>query len=467
MALTRKKLRVVELFAGVGGFRLGLEGWKGKSSTSGYSKKMSHDAFKVIWSNQWEPSTKTTQHANKVYEERWPDKDNESIHNGEDITKVISQVPEHDVLVGGFPCQDYSVATTLRNSKGMLGKKGVLWWSIDSIIKESKKKPKYLILENVDRLLVSPASQRGRDFAVMLHSLNSHGYDVEWRVINAADYGMPQRRRRVFILGFLRENGSSIIPQDNQKEWISKKGVFASEFEIQPLETDPEKIVDFTGKSGELQDISDNFNIDGTSQRFLNAGLMVNGQVFTTKVEPKKEDEATLGDIVGLTKKDEISEEYFIDKKEKLTKEMRVVHLNKNGEDRIETYKTKGEAWVHLKGSKTLSRTSNATGARYKFAEGSMVFPDSLEKPSRTIITAEGGPSPSRFKHVIEDGKRLRRLLPVELERLNMFPPNHTYLDDKVTPPTKRAFFMGNALVVGVVERIGNSLIRFHAKNNI
>ena len=459
MALTRKKLRVVELFAGVGGFRLGLEGWKGKSSTSGYSKKMSHDAFKVIWSNQWEPSTKT-QHANKVYEKRWPDQDNESIHNGEDITKVISQVPEHDVLVGGFPCQDYSVATTLRNSKGMLGKKGVLWWSIDSIIKESKKKPKYLILENVDRLLVSPASQRGRDFAVMLHSLNSHGYDVEWRVINAADYGMPQRRRRVFILGFLREDGSSIIPQDNQKEWISKKGVFASEFEIEPLETDPEKIVDFRGEWKKLQHVSDNFNIDGTSQRFLNAGLMVNGQVFTAKVEPKKEDEATLGDIVGLTKKDEISEEYFIDEKKKLSKTMTVKHLDDAGEDHLEEYHTYYEVWKHLKGSKKLSRTSKSTGARYKFAEGSMVFPDLLEKPSRTIITGEGGPSPSRFKHVIKDGKRLRRLLPVELERLNMFPQNHTYLDDTLTPSTKRAFFMGNALVVGIVERIGKSLIR-------
>ena len=464
MASTSKKLRVVELFAGVGGFRLGLEGWKGKSSTSRYSKKLSHSAFKVVWSNQWEPSTKTIQHANKVYEQRWPDKDNESIHSGEDITKVISQVPEHDVLVGGFPCQDYSVATTLRNSKGMLGKKGVLWWSIDAIIKKAKKKPKYLILENVDRLLVSPASQRGRDFAVMLHTLNKHGYDVEWRVINAADYGMPQRRRRVFILGFLRENGSSIIPQDGQKEWISTKGVFASEFEIQPLETDPEEIIAFKGKWKKLQNVSDNFKTDGTNQRFLNAGLMVNGQVFTVKVEPKKEKEVTLGDIVGLTKKDEITEEYFIDEKKKLSKTMTVKHFVSPGEYRSEELHTYYQVWKHLKGSKKLYRTVKETDIGYKFAEGAMVFPDSLEKPSRTIITGEGGPSPSRFKHVIKDGKRLRRLLPIELERLNMFPPNHTNLDDEVTPPTKRAFFMGNALVVGIVERIGKSLIKVVCK---
>ena len=461
MKSDKKKLRVVELFAGVGGFRLGLEGWKGKSSTSGYSKKMSHDAFKVIWSNQFEPLTSPkNQPANDVYKVRWPNIDNESIHCGEDIADVKDQVPEHDVLVGGFPCQDYSVATTLRNSKGMLGKKGVLWWEIDSIIKKQKNKPRYLILENVDRLLVSPAAKRGRDFAVMLWCLNKHGYDVEWRVINAADYGMPQRRRRVFILGFLRENGSSLISSYGINELISSKGVLSSEFKIQDLEHDPEMITDFNKEWKDVQHVSTNFNFKTPIQRFYNAGAMMNGKVYSAKTEPDKESKVTLGDIVALTRKKEIEDEFIIDKEEKLTKEMRVVHLDKNGKDRIEIYRTKGEVWNHLKDKKTLSRTSSATGARYKFAEGAMVFPDSLNEPSRTIITGEGGPSPSRFKHVIEYGKKIRRLVPVELERLNMFPPNHTYLDDKVTPPTKRAFFMGNALVVGIVERIGNSLLK-------
>lgn len=176
-------LKVVELFAGVGGFRLGLEKTKG---------------YKVVWSNQWEPST-TIQHASKVYEARFGHKN----HSNKDISEVkTNEIPDHDILVGGFPCQDYSVATTLQNSKGLIGKKGVLWWSIHRILKEKKKKPNYLFLENVDRLLKSPSNQRGRDFAVMLKSLSDLGYAVEWRVINAAEYGMPQRRRRVFFLGY-------------------------------------------------------------------------------------------------------------------------------------------------------------------------------------------------------------------------------------------------------------------------
>src|SRR5690606_10861709 len=116
-------------------------------------------------------------------------------HFNVDISKIATkQIPDHDLLVGGFPCQDYSVATTLNNSKGLTGKKGVLWWNIHKILQEKKNRPRYLLFENVDRLLKSPSSQRGRDFAIMLKGLDDLGYCVEWRVINAADYGMPQRR---------------------------------------------------------------------------------------------------------------------------------------------------------------------------------------------------------------------------------------------------------------------------------
>ncbi len=182
-----KKLKVVELFAGVGGFRLGLE---------------EHNKYEVVWSNQWEPQTKT-QHASLIYEDRF----GSNGHSNVDIETVpTDEIPNHDLLCGGFPCQDYSVATTLKNSKGLIGKKGVLWWSIHRILSEMKHKPAFLFLENVDRLLKSPSSQRGRDFAVMLQSLNDLGYAVEWRVINAADYGMPQRRRRVFFLVYKKDS---------------------------------------------------------------------------------------------------------------------------------------------------------------------------------------------------------------------------------------------------------------------
>ena len=98
-----------------------------------------------------------------------------------------------------------------------------------------------------------------------------------------------------------------------------------------------------------------------------------------------------------------------------------------------------------------------ALGYEYIFSEGAMSCPDPLDRPSRTVITGEGGASPSRTKHIIKQGRTWRRLTPVELERLNMFPDNHTELNE--VSDGRRAFFMGNALVVGVIERIGTALL--------
>lgn len=414
------KLKVVELFAGVGGFRLGLEGWNGKSATSGYSEALD-SKYEVIWSNQWEPSTKT-QHASLVYESRF----GKEGHSNEDIASVdVADIPDHDILVGGFPCQDYSVATTLKNSKGLIGKKGVLWWSIHNILTEKKNKPKYLFLENVDRLLISPSGQRGRDFAIILQSLNEIGYAVEWRVINAAEFGMPQRRRRVFILAYLK--GTSVyqdVKENTAKKWILKEGVLAQAFPVHS-EGITAKTFELTG---DIVSISENFNKNGTVGMFENSGLMIDGLVTTIKTQANYDGTFTiLGDLI---QNGEVTEEFYI-----------------NEEDL--------EKWQYLKGAKKEMR-KNAQGFEYNYSEGGMIFPDPLDKPSRTIITGEGGKSPSRFKHVIKTAKGFRRLSPVELERLNMFPDEHTQLEG--VSDTKRAFFMGNALVVGVIEKIGIAL---------
>jgi DNA (cytosine-5)-methyltransferase 1 len=91
-----------------------------------------------------------------------------------------------------------------------------------------------------------------------------------------------------------------------------------------------------------------------------------------------------------------------------------------------------------------------------------MAFPDSTANPSRTILTAEGGTTPSRFKHIIKTPKGYRRLTPIEVERLSGFPDDWTKYDDdgKVVPDTKRAFFIGNALVVGLIELVGKELAK-------
>lgn len=415
------EIKVVELFAGVGGFRLGLEGWNGKSASSGYKKTLK-SPYKVLWSNQWEPSTKT-QHASLVYENRF----GKNGHSNEDIAQVdVSKIPNHDLLVGGFPCQDYSVATTLKNSKGLIGKKGVLWWSIHKIISEKENKPKYLFLENVDRLLISPSGQRGRDFAIILQSLNELGYAVEWRVINAADFGMPQRRRRVFILAYLQgTNVYDSIKDVSPTEWILEEGTLAEAF---PVTSENSLFPAQFELKGDIVSISENFNKNGATGLFENTGLITNGLVTTLKTQPNYDGNFTI--LKDLIQNGEVPQEFYIDKND----------LDK---------------WIYLKGPKKEMR-KNAQGFDYHYSEGGMIFPDPLDKPSRTIITGEGGKSPSRFKHVIQTPKGYRRLLPVELERLNMFPDDHTKLER--VSDTKRAFFMGNALVVGVIEKIGIEL---------
>lgn len=401
-----KKLKVIELFAGVGGFRLGLE-------NTGH--------YEIVWSNQWEPSTKM-QHASMVYEARFGPKN----HNNSDISGVpINEIPDADILVGGFPCQDYSVATTLQNSKGLIGKKGVLWWSIHRILSQKKNPPKYLILENVDRLLKSPSNQRGRDFAIMLKSLDELGYAVEWRVINAADYGLPQRRRRIFFLAYHKSTQvyRALNIADNF-DWLFRSGVMAEAF---PVTNSLHATKTFEIK-GDLVKISSDFNKDQKDSPFENAGLCIEGQVSTTKTLANYNGKRkVLGEVL---QNGEVTESFFIP---------------------LQDY----PKWEYLKGAKKEVRTAK-NGFTYNYSEGGMIFPDALDNASRTIVTGEGGKSPSRFKHVVKTKNGLRRLTPVELERLNMFPDNHTELEG--ISDTKRAFFMGNALVVGVVQRIGVAL---------
>lgn len=405
------RIRVAELFAGVGGFRIGLEG--------------ASDAYDTIWNNQWEPST-THQDASIVYRARF----GESGHSNVDINKVpTSAIPDVDLMVGGFPCQDYSVASTLSKSGGIEGKKGVLWWQIYRILDEKgKNRPQYIFFENVDRLLGSPAKQRGRDFAIILASLADLGYIVEWRVINAADYGMPQRRRRTYIVGYLEQ---SVVCSkiESLDDWVLYNGVMAKAFPF----TQKEGTLSVFDIVGSIQEVSENFNKQGNDSPFGDAGIMKERHIYS--VDSLALHEGTTmtlgGNIIDETM---VPDEYFIP------------------EDEV-------GKWEYEKGAKKIERTTKE-GFTYMFSEGGMAFPDYLDKPSRTIITGEGGAAPSRFKHVIlTPSGRYRRLMPIELERLNMFPDNHTYHPD--VSDGRRAFLMGNALVCGIVQEIGKSLYRF------
>ena len=350
-------------------------------------------------------------------------------HSNKDICTVpTNEIPDHDLLVGGFPCQDYSVAATLSRSGGIEGKKGVLWWQIYRILEEKgENRPNYIFLENVDRIINSPATQRGRDFAIILASLSDLGYIVEWRVINAADYGMPQRRRRTYIVGYRKD--SLVANQiEDANNWLFYDGVMAKSFPFVQKKT---TISQFEIK-GTIKEVSDNFNKGKKDSPFGTAGIMIDRNILSVDSTAVYDGPIqTLGDI--LVDEEFVPEEFYISDEE----------LPK---------------WQYEKGAKKINRVSKE-GYEYVFSEGGMAFPDYLDKPSRTMITGEGGAAPSRFKHVVQTPSgRYRRLIPIELERLNMFPDNHTYHPE--VSDGRRAFLMGNALVCGVVEIVGKSLYR-------
>ena len=393
---------ICELFAGVGGFRLGFDrlesGWK------------------TTWFSQWEPGART-QWAHNCYVQHFgdsPDLNNE-FHTGEDISTMDKQaIPNHTLLVGGFPCQDYSVAHTLSSSHGIEGKKGVLWWQIrDTII---AKKPPFCIFENVDRLLKSPAKQRGRDFGVILACLAKEGYSVEWRVVNAAQYGAAQRRRRTFIFAYRNDTIYGQKMADISADMIIKNGgLMAKAFPIQNIGQITETVI-----GGDIVDVSDNFAF-----AFETAGYMCKGRINTAKVTEQEEEPITLGKILQTT----VDDKFYITN-EKMPK------------------------WTYLKGAKKIPRKS-ADGHEYTFSEGPIAFPDPWDRPGRTMLTSES--TINRSTHVVSDPVtgRLRLLTPVEAERLQGF-------DDEWTntgmPDRMRYFCMGNALVVPMITRMGRVL---------
>lgn len=400
-------IRTVELFAGVGGFRLGLEA--------------ASDRFKVIWANQWEPSMRE-QYAFDCYTAHYG---TGAHHVCQDIAKAKYVVPDHDLLVGGFPCQDYSIMK--KNSAGIEGAKGVLWWQIDDIIRE--KRPKYVLLENVDRIIRSPAKQCGRDFSIILRCLYEKGYAVEWRVINAADYGCAQRRRRTFIMAYHNETKvyrdfaeeTCVHGLKAMHKHIMELGVLANAF---PTQNHSRTYVESWVDEMEYADIPD---VSKEQRVFLyNAGVMMNGRIYSVDVQPKQMTPTPLRDVLEHSP---VDERFFL-----------------REEDMVQ--------WIYAKGAKQEWR-QRRDGSKYFFSEGKVQFPELLDKPSRTMLTSES--RVGRTSHVVQDltTGRLRVLTPVECERLNGFPDNWTAR----MPEHMRYFCMGNALVVPLVTRIGKVLL--------
>lgn len=405
-------LKVVELFAGVGGFRVGLNHI---SEIDVNGRAIENGDWEFVWVNQFEPSTKI-QHAYDCYVKRFGGENNSNI----DIQNVKKYtIPNHTLLVGGFPCQDYSVARSLSNEKGIEGKKGVLFWEIKKVL-EVKETP-FVLLENVDRLLKSPAIKRGRDFAIMLKTFNDLNYDVQWRVINAGDYSMPQKRRRVFIFAYKKYTKFAKTIK-NKKIDLFSDNIFNSEFKIGELLE--KKEINLNAYENVLH-ISNDFS-DG---KFLESGIMVDGRVLCANFLGKIEEKYSLREVLKKAQKVNGNLEKYIIKGEKL------------------------EKFKYLKSSKKIQRISKK-GFAYTYSEGAMAFPDKFDEPARTMLTSEG--TVNRSSHIIYDQglNNYRILTPIECELIQMFPINWTNtMTDK-----RRYFMMGNALVTGIISRMENKL---------
>ena len=418
-------MNVLELFAGVGGFRIGLE-------------NANPDYFRTLWSNQWEPSRKS-QDAFEVYNYHFPDSENINISIA-DITDEQFAEMNADMIVGGFPCQDYSVARSKKNEQGIEGQKGVLFWEIIRATRIIR--PRFLILENVDRLLKAPSKQRGRDFAIMLTAFNNLGYSVEWRVINAADYGRSQRRRRVFFFIYRNdipfahqmdqrfEEQELVFDENRYDDYIFHEGLFATQFPI--MNTPVKKRHVYYELPEDIVEVSDNFS--GT---VWNTGVMRHGKYYSIDTAPNYDGEPiTLGEI--LQNEEEVPEKFFINDPVKL------------------------EKFQYLRGPKRIERTS-ADGHTYIYSEGGMSPTDDLNLPGRTMLTSEG--TVNRSTHFLHVNGRYRLITPVEAERLQDFPDNWTALkklsDGTVTEVSDkmRMFFMGNALVTDIVRKIGEFIV--------
>lgn len=406
------ELTVAELFAGVGGFRVGLNNIKNIDKNG---KAVDNGDWKFVYANQYEPSTKS-QDAFNCYIKRFGIKN----HSNEDINLVDKKnLPNHSLLVGGFPCQDYSVARSLSNEKGIEGKKGVLFWDIKKVLEE--KNTPFVLLENVDRLLKSPATKRGKDFAIMLRTFYDLGYDVQWRVINAAEYSMPQKRRRIFIFAY--KNHLNFAKKIRNKEInLINDNIFNQAFKI---DNDLGiKEINLNSYKDVIA-ISDNYK-DG---KFLETGIMIDGKIICSDVKAKIEKKYTLENILDITKDINENLENYIINGEKLKK------------------------FEYLKGNKRIERVTK-NGHSYIYSEGSMAFPEKLNEPARTMLTSEG--TVNRSSHIIFDEKlkSYRILTPIECELLQMFPINWTD-----TMPTRRRYFvMGNALVTGIISRLEKTL---------
>ena len=258
----------------------------------------------------------------------------------------------------------------------------------------------------------------------MLRAFADLGYGVDWRVINPADYGWCQRRKRVFLFVYRKDTDYFKQQQTLEDFGVGSSGIFESTHETK-AEIVKDRTLSFTLPE-DIIEVSDSF-----STQFWNTGGMIEGKVVTKELEPYYDGASlVLRDV--LEHPSDLSDSLYL------------------SEDKVDKFH-------YLRGAKKFERT-NSEGFTYTYSEGEMSLVDSADLPSRTLLTSEG--AISRTTHLVEDSKGYRLLTALETERLQGFPDNWTKIKlskgkEVVVSNTRRKFFMGNALVIEVVETLG------------
>lgn len=301
-------------------------------------------------------------------------------------------------------------------------------------IRLSKKNPKeYEAKEPMSITGVSPKTIIDED------------YIVEWRVVNAAQYGEVQRRRRTFIFAYKRNTkfakSLNVSNQDNDiYRIIQNEGFFAKTFSIKEFNN---LSIKSDNISDDVQLVSDKFTFN-----FENSGIMYNGFVYTAKTFPEEIEPKTLETII---EKETVDTKFFIPYEKLYYTNPEETHSD---ETENELPAKSRQTWQYIKGAKRKMRLAT-NGHKYVYSEGAIPMIDEWNKPARTMLTSEG--SFNRSTHIVRDynTKEVRILTPLETERIQGFPDNWT---NTGMPEKFRYFCMGNALVVPLISKMGKTI---------
>jgi DNA (cytosine-5)-methyltransferase 1 len=403
-------MRFIELFAGIGGFRLGLE----------------QAGHKCVYTNEWlkKPAS--------IYEKQFGDKP--------DTRDIISirgnELPEADLICGGFPCATFSVAGK-RQGFSLEDTRGTLCFEMFRLAKE--RKVPYILFENVKGLL---NHDKGRTLRIMLAALDELGYDTQWEVLDSQNFGVPQHRERIFVIGHLRGTSRpQVFPigrpsteddESNKREQKTRQGLFSN---ISPT-------------------LDAHYSKGGASRQYVTQWRRGYFRDYKSDGSPTlTANMGTGGHNVPFIKK-RVKFVGALGKPRKNSKE-KDKHLSRAYSQSKRVFSANGV-------SPTLSGTERS--GRYNVSVKAVITPDRKNKKQNgRRMKEDGEPSftlGAQDRHGVALGTQIRKLTPLECERLQGLPDNFTkyYADGSLVSNSERYERCGRTVTIPVIKAIGDKL---------